>query len=181
MKNDTNCKIEVWKDINGYEDLYEVSSFGRVKSLGNGKSNNSKKRILKLGKHKSGYLYVDLIKDGNRKTFRVHRLVAENFIPNPLNLPEVNHKDENKENNFVENLEFCNRTYNVNYGTRTEKCSKKVYQYTKSGEFVKEWKSTREIKRELGYFHQHISKCCNGKPHYNTAYGYIWSYNKPLH
>lgn len=168
--------VEVWKPIKDYENLYQVSNCGRVKSLGNGKSNNSKEKILKPKKDTRGYLHLNLCKDGKLKTFRVHRLVAEHFIPNPLNLPQVNHKDENKENNCVENLEWCDAKYNNNYGTRTEKCSKKVFQFTKSGKFIREWESATVVQRELGYFQTYISSCCNGR--YKSAYGFIWTYEK---
>lgn len=167
---------EKFLEIRGYEGLYQISNYGRVKSLGNGKSNRSKMQILKPGKDRGGYLHVVLCKDRKPKGFLVHRLVAEHFIPNPSNLPEINHKDENKENNCVDNLEWCDTKYNINYGTRTEKCSKKVYQYTKSGEFVREWKSFISIKREKGFNHSIIWRCCNGKC--KSAYNYIWTYER---
>ena len=105
---------EVWKDVKDYEGLYQISDKGRVKSLWFGKE-----KILKPGRDTCGYLQVNLSKNGEKKTYQVHRLVAKSFLPNPDNLSEVNHKDENKENNIVENLEFCDRKYNINYGTRT--------------------------------------------------------------
>ena len=110
----------------------------------------------------------------------VHRFIAECFIPNPENLPCINHKDENKTNNHVNNLEWCNHKYNNNYGTSKkrigEKLSKKVLQYTKEGEFVKEWDSTIEIQRQLGFKQSNISACCRGAKHYKSAYGFVWSY-----
>lgn len=164
---------EIWYPIKGYESLYEVSDQGRVRSLKFGKE-----RILKPIRNTSGYLQVFLCKNGEKKTYRVHRLVAQTFIPNPHNLPEVNHKDENKENNSVHNLEWCTNKYNINYGTRTqrqaEKLSKPVLQYTKSGELVREWKSTIDVQRNLGYFQNHISSCCNGK--LKSAYNFIWKF-----
>lgn len=165
---------EIWKDIVGYEGLYQISNYGRVKSLGNDKTR--KERILKPIKSQKGYLRIIFCKKGKTKQFYIHCLVAENFIPNPLNLPQVNHKDENKENNCVYNLEWCDAKYNNNYGTRIEKTCKKVYQYSKRGIFIKEWDSTIDIERELEYNQGNISKCCNGK--YKSAYGYIWSYEK---
>ena len=117
----------------------------------------------------------------NGKMIKSHRFIANCFIPNPQNLPEINHKDENKTNNCVENLEWCDRSYNINYGTAkqrwAEKQSKKVLQFTKDGEFVKEWCSTMEIERVLGYFHQNISDCCKGKT--KSAYKFIWTF-EPL-
>ena len=109
-------KKEYWKPVVGYEGLYEVSNLGRVKSLKFGKE-----RILKPQKDTSGYLCVTLCKNNNQCQFKVHRLVAEAFIPNPNNLPQTNHKDECKTNNIASNLEWCDRKYNVNYGTRTKR------------------------------------------------------------
>ena len=113
---------EEWRDIKGYEGLYQVSNLGNVKSLGNGKSNNylnNKPRILKQkNRHKQNkYLFVRLCKEGISQMYAVHKLVANTFLENPDNLPCVNHKDENKHNNYVDNLEFCTFKYNSNYGT----------------------------------------------------------------
>lgn len=104
--------MEEFRDIQEYEGLYQVSNLGRVKSLKYGKE-----KILKGGKDKQGYIYVILCKEGKKNNFRVHRLVCETFIPNPNNYQCVNHKDEDKTNNNVNNLEWCNQNYNVNYGT----------------------------------------------------------------
>ena len=120
-----------------------------------------------------GYYYIGLCKNNKRINYKIHRLVAEAFLPNPNNLPEVNHKDECKTNNVVSNLEWCDRKYNQNYGTRTEKCSKKVYQYTLDGKFVKEWKSTAECGRN-GFDQSSVSACCRGER--KTHKGYIWKY-----
>ena len=160
---------EIWCPIKGYECQYEVSDQGRVRSLKSGKE-----RILKPGSDKYGYLQVGLYKNGEKKMCKVHRLVAQTFIPNPDNLTEVNHKDEDKINNKVSNLEWCDRKYNINYGTRTDRCSKQVIQFTKDGVFVREWKSTKDVERNLGYFHNNISNCCNGKC--KSAYNFIWKY-----
>ena len=164
---------EIWCPIKGYEGLYEVSDKGRVKSIGYGKE-----RILRPGRAGGGYLMVNLCKNGEKKKFLVHRLVSQTFIPNPDNLPQVNHKDENPSNNYVQNLEWCDQKYNANYGTRTkrqsEKLSKPVLQYTESGAFVREWKSTRDVQRKLNYNNGNISKCCTGKR--KSAYGFIWKF-----
>ena len=160
---------EIWCPIKGFEGLYEVSDKGRVRSLKFGKE-----RILKSVRMQKGYLTVGLYKNGDEKRCYVHRLVAKTFIPNPQNLPEVNHKDENKENNSVKNLEWCDQKYNINYGTRTQRISKPVLQYTKSGEFVREWKSATDVQRNLGYFGTYISKCCTGR--YKSAYNFIWKF-----
>ena len=173
-------KKEIWKPIKGYEGLYQVSNFGRVKSLKFGKE-----KILKQSKNKkTGYLHVVLCKNGILKTFRVHRLVAEAFLDNPNNLPCVNHKDENKTNNNVDNLEWCNAKYNLNYGNRNKrisekmtngKLSKPVLQYTLDGELVKKWPSAHECGRN-GYNRGNVVACCLG---YLKFYkGYIWRYEK---
>ena len=161
-------KKEYWKPVVGYEGLYEVSNWGRVKSLKFGKE-----KILKPSKNKKGYLHVVLCKENILKNFLVHRLVAEAFIPNPNNYKEVNHKDEDKSNNIVTNLEWCDRKYNQNYGTINERLSKPVLQYDLEGNFIKEWKSTMECGRN-GYQQGHIADCCRGER--KTHKGFIWKY-----
>ena len=177
--------MEIWKDIKDYEGLYQVSNIGRVKSLYNGRHNLYREKILKPGK-KNSYYFVVLSKNNTRTQFLVHRLVAEAFIPNTDNLPQVNHKDENKLNNSVDNLEWCTAKYNINYGTaveRTKKAminhpllSKSVLQYTKDGQLIKEYKSIIEAERQTGINNAQISACCKGREHYNTAGGYVWRY-----
>ena len=162
---------EIWKDIENYEGLYQISNKGHVKSLYKGSE-----RILKLWDNGRGYLRVYLTKENTSKHIRVHRLVARAFIPNPYNLPEINHIDENKKNNSVENLEWCDRRYNVNYGTRNERVSRKILQYSKSGEFIREWQGAREVERVLGIANSHIIDCCKGR--YKSAYGFIWKYKE---
>ena len=179
---------EIWKDKKDYEGLYQVSNLGRAKSLdryikGKGHSLQFKKgRILKPMKDNNGYLKVKLCKDGKEKAFTVHRLVAEAFLPNPHNYPCVNHKDENKQNNNVSNLEWCSAQYNNTYGTRIErvaekttngKCSKPVLQYTLNGEFVREWESTAECGRN-GFNQGNVVTCCQGK--LKKYKGFIWRY-----
>lgn len=171
---------EIFKDIYGYEGLYQISNLGRVKSLNYNKTR--KEKILKYRKHRYGYLMVVLFKDGKRKEILVHRLVAQSFLPNPDNLPQVNHKDENKTNNCVENLEFCDAKYNSNYGTRNERVAKSltgVYNTKKSKpvmciETGVIYPSTNEVQRQLGFSRGNISQCCNGKK--NTSYKYHWKY-----
>ena len=177
-------KNEIWKDIKGYEGYYQVSNFGRVKSIER-KVNKwdgirtINERILKQNLSHNGYYFVSLSKNGKRRTYRVNRLVAEAFIPNPDNLPQVNHKEENKLNNNVENLEWCTSKYNNNYGTHNDKISKRlskpVLQLDKNGNFIKLWESIMSIERETGFFQGSISNCCKGK--YKTSYGYKWKYN----
>lgn len=119
--------IEIWKDIEGYEGLYEVSSYGRVRSLQRTRKGSYGsirivyEKILNHKIDKDGYHTVSLSKEGKMKYIRVHRLVAQAFIPNPDNLPQVNHRDEDKSNNCVENLEWCDAKYNSNYGTAKER------------------------------------------------------------
>lgn len=162
--------IEIWKDIEDYEGLYQVSNLGNVKSLGNGNSNNSKERILKPAKLKDGYLEVSLSKQGKVKCYTIHRLVAEAFIDNSQNLPQVNHKDEDKTNNQVTNLEFCDAKYNINFGSRIQRISKQVL-CIETGVI---YPSTNEVYRRLGFSQGNISSACNGKR--KTAYKFHWKY-----
>lgn len=113
--------MEIWKPIKEYEGLYEVSSFGNVRSI---KRNTTNGKIMKLQKTKTGYYRVGLCKNNKVKCYSVHRLVAQAFIPNLNNLPQVNHKNECKTNNNVENLEWCTMLYNVRYGTGIERQAK---------------------------------------------------------
>lgn len=121
--------IETWKDIAGYEN-YEVSNLGRIRKKSSthnykcGNSYTTKEIIIKQFKNEKGYLLVRFTKNGKKKKFRVHRLVAEAFIPNTNNLPQINHKDEDKANNHIDNLEWCDAKYNNNYGTRNERVSR---------------------------------------------------------
>lgn len=167
---------EIWKPIEGYED-YEISNYGRVKSLKYGKE-----KIKSLWIKKKGYRNIVLYKDGKGKSELVHRLVAQAFIPNPDNLPFINHKDENPSNNHVDNLEWCTNYYNSNYGSRNqkiaEKNSKRVLQYSLDGEFIREWESESEIQRQLGYWRTNISRCCKGECKKNKSYNYVWKFAK---
>ena len=173
-------KQEEWKPIPGYEGLYEVSNYGRVKSY----QLDSNGKILSpgnTGKDGSGYCFVNLYKDGKaKKHCTIHRLVAEAFIPNPSNFPQVNHKDECKKNNYFENLEWCSSAYNNSYGTRTrrmaEKNSKPVVQLDKKGNFISEFESLREASRRTGIADENICRCCNHKPGRYSAGGFIWIY-----
>ena len=174
--------IEVWKDIPGYEGLYQASTLGRIRSLPRSTTGG---RVLTQVKGIRGYLQVSLCKDGIWVSKPVHRLIAITFIANPYNLPQVNHKDEDKHNNNLFNLEWCTGDYNHSYGTINErikennvngKCSKQVLQFSIDGMLIKEWSSQHEIERTLGYSHSHISKCCYGK--LNQVYGYVWKFKQ---
>ena len=139
---------EIWKDITGYETYYQVSNLGRIRSLRNNRHTLLKNPIIrKPYVDKKGYLYVNLRKDTIEKRYAVHRIVAQEFIPNPMNYPEVNHKDENPSNPNVKNLEWCTKVYNVNYGTAIErsrrKRMKKVSQYTLDEKLIGVYSSVR--------------------------------------
>lgn len=173
---------EIWKDIKGYEGLYQVSNLGRVKSLERlAKSNNNnyrivKEKFLKKYEDKDGYIKVSLNKNAKSKAYAVHRLIAESFISNPNNYPCINHKDENKQNNNLENLEWCTVKYNNSYGTRLQKIKQKkqipIEQYDLNGNLIKKWNSAKEVYDKLGYNFSMIRKCCNNK--IDKAYNYIW-------
>lgn len=173
--------IETWKDIIGYEGLYKVSDWGRIKSLYNYKRNGTD--ILKP-KIKRGYYQIGLRKNGKRKWFAVHRLVAQAFIANTNNYPCVNHKDENKLNNCVDNLEWCTVGYNNTYNNRisrvVEKTSIAVMQYSREGEFIKEYTSISEAARENKIYPGTISGCCRHKKGFYTRGGYIWKYKSEV-
>lgn len=159
---------EIWKDVAGYERLYKISNLGNVYSVKRG-------RNLKLINSHHGYKRIRLyIGSKSWRIYAVHRLVAEAFIPNPHNLPEVNHKDENHSNNVVSNLEWCTRTYNVNYGERTKKTYSAVEMVSLDGIFLKEFCSQVDASKETGILQGSISNCCRGFA--KTAGGYRWRY-----
>lgn len=168
-----NLPNEEWRPIEGYPN-YEVSNMGRVKSLNY--NHTKKEKLLKQGITNRGYYRIQIYNNQIVKC-SVHRLVATAFIPNPDNLPCVNHRDENPQNNSVENLEWCDVKYNANYGTAikrsTTKRSKQIYQYNLQGELLKIWNSTMECGRN-GFIQSNITQCCNGKR--KTHKGFIWSY-----
>ena len=171
---------EIWKDIEDYEGLYQVSNKGRVKSLNRivQRGNNYKpvcERFLKFGNN-DGYYFVILSNQGHTKTAFVHRLVAHAFIPNPHNLPCVNHKDENPGNNDVRNLEWCTKSYNNSYNDLRIRAAikkrKPVLQYSLSGEFIKEWSHAREAAEALGLNKRAIYENCAGRS--KSSGGFIW-------
>lgn len=175
---------EVWKDIQGYEGIYQVSNLGRVRSLDRYVPHSRlgkkfcKGHLMAVHQTSSGYLAVNLCKGNRYRSFDVHRLVATAFIPktNP-NAVQVNHKDEDKHNNCVDNLEWCSVSYNNMYGTKRErantKIEKPVVQCDLDGNAIAEYKSASAAEREIsGKFTGAISHCLTGKT--KTAYGFKW-------
>ena len=154
------------KDIKNYEGLYAVTSCGKVWSY-------KRKKFLTPYTVRGGYMQVKLLKDNEKKQYYVHRLVAEAYIPNPDNLPQVNHKDENKANNCLQNLEWCDAKYNTNYGTRNEKIKKPILQFSLDGEFIREWDCATDVGKEVC---GNICKCLKGRQ--KSSYGYIWKYKE---
>lgn len=164
--------MEEWKDIPNYENLYQASTLGKIRSLDrtiNGRWGKTtlKGKILKQAYDKDKYLLVNLCKNGKSKNQSVHRLIAQTFIPNPHRYSQINHIDKNKNNNNVENLEWCTPQYNVFYSK-----AKKIKQIDKDGNIVKIWDGICEIEKELKI--SNITRCCKKKS--KTAGGYIWEY-----
>ena len=171
---------EIWKDINGYEGIYQVSNLGNVRGLDRINANGQRVRgkMLTPCLNKDGYLKVGLCKNGKRATCTVHRLVALTFVPNKEKFPEINHKDEIKTNNCASNLEWCTNEYNLSYGTRLLRATAhqhrvKVIQKSANGELIKVWESTRAADK-CGYNKSGIWACQNGKV--STYKGYRWEY-----
>lgn len=171
---------ELWKDIDGYEGLYQVSNLGNVRSLKWRRTKTIKNLCLK--RHNKGYLQVGLTKDNVSKMYLVHRLVAQAFMENPNNYECINHKDENKQNNIVENLEWCTKAYNNQYSRkkhcfskrRGKEISKNILQLDLENRVIKIWENSRTIFLETGMKQWSISECCRGNR--NQAYGYKWQY-----
>lgn len=169
-------KEEVWKPIMGYKGFYEVSNLGNVRSIGRMVKNRWGGETYVKGKTMTqsvtayGYKQVKLVKDGEVKSAKVHRLVAEAFISNPENLPCINHKDEVKTNNVVNNLEWCTSKYNTLYGTRVERCAKyqrenkgrPVDMYSLDGTFLQHYDYINETAKD-GYNPASVLSCCKGK------------------
>lgn len=178
---------EIWKDILDYNGIYQVSNLGNVRSFNC--YNLKKPHFLSLRKDKKGYLYVGLTKNGKTKAKKVHRLVAEAFIPKEqikqynnekINYDklDVNHKDEDKTNNCVDNLEWCTHSYNAHYGTGIkrmgEKHKSKVVQISLNDDVIKIWNSIKEAALELNISKEGISSCCRKKS--KTSGKYKWRY-----
>lgn len=171
--------MEIWKDIPNYEELYQVSNLGRVQSL---HYRHSDKTVILSAGNCKGYLRVPLSKNGKTVLHHIHRLVAEAFIPNPDNLPEVNHIDENKSNNCVENLEWCNHRYNSRYGTRIQRESISHINHPKLSKQVLcietniIYQSVHEAERQTGIGFSEIASVCRGFRNRQTAGGFHWKY-----
>ena len=178
--------MEIWKDIEGYENLYQVSNLGNVRSLNFRNIGRIQNLTLKIRK-RDGYVCVNLYGVNGCKTFPVHRLVAKAFISNPNKLPQVNHKDENKANNNADNLEWCTQKYNIQYSTnlhpKRKSYSRKPHRWTQrirqidieSGEIIREYSCAQEVgKARNNPNTTDVIRCCIGKQ--KTAYGYKWEF-----
>ena len=176
---------EVFLDIEGYEGLYQVSNLGNVKSLVNHKG-VAREKLLKPSINSVGYLQVSLYKNKTNKSFKIHRLVAQSFLPNQHNFNCVNHKDECKINNVVTNLEWCTHKYNMNFGTIKDRIGKansksnknnpklsKAVGAFKNNELVMAFQSTMEAQRQ-GFNQGNVAACCRGER--KSHKGYEWRY-----
>ena len=176
---------EIWKDIKEYEGLYQVSNLGNIRRIGNYKNQYSEWKSFKNLKlsNRKGYLYTVLCKNGISTHFLVHRLVAKTFIDNRNNLNEVNHKDGNKQNNNVNNLEWCSHSENIIYAYKNglhktnyihgNTPSRPVNQYDLNGNFIKKWESVSEAQKALNI--SHISECCRDIR--KKTHNFIWRYD----
>ena len=169
---------ETWKDIKNYQGIYQISNLGKIK--------NNKGKLLKQFKNHKGYLTIQLSKNGDSKTYTVHRLVAQAFIPNPDNKPQINHKNCNKEDNKIDNLEWCTNNENKAHAKINGLCksspkggsnlrAKKVIQYDIEGRIIRKWDCIQDIVRCFKIATgSNIIGCCKHKA--KTAYGYKWEY-----
>lgn len=182
-------RFEIWKDIPGYEDYYQVSNFGNVKSLDryvvykNGTKVFYKGKNLTLHKNKKGYIFIQLHKNNTWKNFSLHVLVAQAFVENPYNLPEVNHKDGNKQNNIDLNLEWVTRQENMQHAADSNlletgiykaiKLNQKAIAQFKGNNFIREYSSLKEACLINNYDYNYFCKRCKKN---KSAYGYLWRY-----
>lgn len=188
-------KKEIWKDIQGFEGKYQVSTYGRVKSLADNQG-NTRELVRKPRLAKNGYLYLSLWSNSTPCWRKIHRLVAETFIENKEKLPAVNHKDGNKQNNNIDNLEWCSYSGNTKHAIQTglinpstlfncgelnpmygkhgkdNPCSKPVLQYDMNGNFIKRWNNVKEATEQTKI--SHISAVCRKER--KTAGGFLWEY-----
>ena len=182
---------ECWRWIPGFEGIAQVSTSGQVKTVdrwvtyADGRKYFYKGRILKQHRNEDGYLFVNLSRNGKRRHFKVHRLVAEAFIPNPENKPQIHHRNEQKDMNFVENLSWATAKENVNYGTRNKRIADSNLNSGRSkavqavnpdtGKVVKEFPSVKEAGRN-GFDRAHIWSCCQGKRRRHR--GFEWRFKE---
>lgn len=182
--------MEVWKDVVGYEGIYQISNYGTLKSLDrlDRKGRITHGKIISTKKNNRQYIQVHLLKDGKEKMALLHRLVAQAFIPNPNNYAQVNHKDENKDNNNANNLEWCTNIYNRRYGTGYQRSvekhdykklaklnSKRVIQLDSEENILNIFNSIREAQDKTNVHRSNISACCK-KGNRIAAGGYKWRY-----
>lgn len=186
---------EIWKDIKGYECLYQASNLGKIRRTESVVVDKNKKRtrkfkskIIKQILRKDGYYFVNLSKNGKVKTAKVHRLIAETFLKNDKNYNIINHKDGNKKNNNIANLEWCSCSHNNKEAYRLglrkptilkgtlNGSSKPILQFDTSNNFIKKWSCIKEASKELKIKDSNISLVCKGKR--NKAGGYVWKYDE---
>ena len=183
---------EIWKDIEGYEGLYQISNIGQIKALEKPRISPSggvgirPEKILKTWDNQRGYLQIVIRKNNIPKGHKIHRLVAEHFIPNPNKYPQVNHKNGIKTDNRVENLEWCTAQENIRHSWKNglstslmdnPKITKSVFQYDKDGAFIREWISASNCGRN-GYSRVGVRDCCLNRQ--MTHRGYIWKYKEDV-
>lgn len=186
---------EIWKDIPEYEGLYQASSLGNIRSIDRiiydknlKRSRNFKGKILKQNIRNDGYLFVNLSKNGINKVVKIHRIIAKTFIKNNNNYKCINHINGNKQDNNINNLEWCTYSHNIKEAYRLglkksisikggkNKCSKIVNQYDLDNNFIKKWYCIKDASKKLKIKDSNISLCCKGKR--NKAGGYIWKYEE---
>lgn len=179
-----NMEKEIWKSISGYEQLYEVSNFGKVRSIDrivDGRNGVVSGKILSFSNNGTGYKQVCLCKDNVKSTKYVHRLVAEAFVPNPNNYTDINHKNEKRDDNMASNLEWCTKKYNQNYNNCPLKKrlalisirGKGVCSYDENGKIIKEYLCVSDVKND-GYGRRNVVLCCQGKR--RTCGGLFWAF-----
>ena len=162
---------EIWKDIPNYEGLYQASNLGNIRSLKNRWGNRIEPRLVKQQKTKKGYKRVRLSKKNKSKTFMVHRIIYITFIKDIENGLEINHKDFNRENNKINNLEMITHTNNVRYSK-----AKPIIQLSLNNEYIRKWDCIRDVEKEIGIDHRQICSCLLGKQ--KTCHGYKWKYKE---